>query len=193
MGAARRSITPVEEGVDHDRDASVGGHGEESEEVVEGAVDAAIGDEAQEVEATAMEASVSEGGGDLRVLVERALGDGAVDARDIHLGDAACAEVEVADLAVAHLAVREPDVKAAGAEGGAREAAPEPSEAGHGGEGHGVVAGVIAEAKAVEDDEDHGPGCAGHGDSPSLVSFSSARGFRRIRGRRSPPTRAQRA
>ena len=89
-------------------------------------VDAAIGEEAEEVEGAAILSGELHG-------AERGWGPvkkepsamALVDAGHVHADDASGAEVEVADLGVAHLAIGEADEVFAGAEQGVGELAEE--------------------------------------------------------------------
>ena len=79
------------------------GHFEEGEEVVDVRMDAAVAEQADEMElalAAALHGLLEE-----RDLVELFVGDEEIDAGDVHVDDAAGADVEVADFAVAHLAL----------------------------------------------------------------------------------------
>jgi hypothetical protein len=82
--------------------------------VFEVGVDAAVGDEADEVEAPAR----SGGDGFLENFIagERAVADGKVDAGEFLIDDATGAEVEVANLGISHLSFGEADLKTAGLE-----------------------------------------------------------------------------
>ena len=80
-------------------------------------VDAAVGDEADQVQAPARaRRAASQAATQRLVLEEGAVGDRVVDPRQVLLDDRAGAEVEVADLGVAHLPVGQPDVAARGRE-----------------------------------------------------------------------------
>ena len=100
------------------------------------------------------------------VGVERAIGDGGVDAGDVHADDPSGAEVEMADFAVAHLAVGEADEVFAGAEEGVGVVAEESVVGGFAGLGDGVAVGLGAVTPSVEDGEDDW--CFGHDGSVSL-------------------------
>jgi broad specificity polyphosphatase/5'/3'-nucleotidase SurE len=78
-------------------------------------------------------------------------GDQGVDARDVHLHDAAGADVEVADFAVAHLAVGQADEVLAGADEGVGILAQQLVVGGLAGQSDGVVGGFSAVAPSVED------------------------------------------
>jgi len=63
--------------------------------------------------------SQSDGADERGVFKEAAVRDRLVDAGNVHADDAACAEIEMADLGVAHLAVRKTDKVVAGVNEGA--------------------------------------------------------------------------
>ena len=119
-------------------------------------VDAAVGEQADEVEGAAFLAGEVVGAGEGGVGGERAVEDGGVDAGHVHVDDAAGAEVEMADFAVAHLAFGEADEVLAGADEGVGVFAEEVVVGGLTGEGDGVAVGVGAVAPAVEDGKDDG-------------------------------------
>ena len=78
------------------------------------AVDAAVGEQPEEVQPPARLPRRGEDVRDFRALCHGSVVDGVVDARDVHHRDATGTEVQVADFAVAHLPRRQPDVGAAG-------------------------------------------------------------------------------
>ncbi len=80
--------------------------------------------------------------------------DHQVDAGDVHVDDAAGADVEVADLAVAHLAFGKADERAAGVDERVGIFAQQAVIGGLAGERDGVGFGFGAVSPAVEDDED---------------------------------------
>ena len=118
--AGRRGVAAIGDGVDEDvGHARVVRGFDERDEVILVAVHAAIGDEAEQMEARAF-APCAKACLEHRVAGEVAFGHRFIDAREILVNDAAGAEIEVADFGVAHLAFRQADVEAAGAEGGVR-------------------------------------------------------------------------
>ena len=125
--AVRQRVAAVGEGVEDDvGDALLRGQLDRRLDVLPAGVDAAVGDQPQQVQAPARAAAgVLAGGQQRRVLEEAAVGDRVVDPGQVLLDDRAGAEVEVADLGVAHLAVGEADVAALGGELGVRVALPE--------------------------------------------------------------------
>ena len=80
------------------------------------AVHAAVGNQAEEMQALALLAAWAKAFFSTLFLRQRVFLDGLVDAGQVLVNDAAGAEVEVADLAVAHLAVGQADIHAAGAD-----------------------------------------------------------------------------
>ncbi len=116
-------------------------------------MDAAVGEQADDVEGAASFLRGGDGGEQRGVGEEAAVDDGGVDAGHVHADDAAGAEVEVADLGVAHLAVGQADEVVAGAEEGVGEVAQERVVDGLAGEGDCVAVGVGAVAPAVENCE----------------------------------------
>ncbi len=117
-------------------------------------VDAAVGDEAEQVQAPARAVAGALAGLQQRLVFEEAaVGDGVVDPGQVLLDDRAGAEVEVADLRVAHLPVGEPDVAALGGELRVRVTLPEAVEDRRLGEGDRVAGAGLGQAPAVEDDQ----------------------------------------
>ena len=159
--AGGHGVAAVHEGVDEDAGELVlGGHAEEGVEVALVGVDAAVGEEADEVEGSSLLGGEFIGADERGVGEEAAVEDGGVDAGHVHADDAACAEVEVADFAVAHLAVGEADEVLAGAEEGVGIVAEELVVGGFAGLGDGVAVGFGAVTPSVEDGEDDW--CFGH-------------------------------
>ena len=86
-------------------------------------------------------------------ILQLLVGDEQVDARHVHVDDAACADVEMADLAVAHLAVGQADGWAGGVNRCVGEIFDEGVVGRFAGESDGVALGFGAVAPAVEDSE----------------------------------------
>ena len=80
-------------------------------------------------------------------------GDQRVDARDVHLHNAACADVQVADFAVAHLPVGQADEVLGGADERVGKLAQQLVVGGLSGQRDGVVGGFSAVAPSVKDGE----------------------------------------
>ncbi len=156
--ARRRRVAAVGEGVEDDvGDAFLGGQLDDRLEVLPARVDAAVGDQAEQVQPPPRAFARPRAGGDQGlVVVEGAVGDRAVDPRQVLLDDRARAEVQVADLGVAHLADRQADVGALGGELGVRVAAPRGVEDRRLGERDRVARAGRREPPAVEDDQREG-------------------------------------
>src|SRR3984885_7270309 len=77
-------------------------------------VHAAVGDETEQMQPTIAGASVLHGIEQDGVREELAVLDHQIDAGDVHVNDAACTDVQMADLAVAHLAFGKANVRSAG-------------------------------------------------------------------------------
>ncbi len=165
--APRRGVAAVEEGVDDHRHLPGVGGVDEREEVAQRRVHAAVRDEAEEVEAAAALRGELEGAGDDRVVAQRVVGHGDVDARDVHHRDAARAEVEVPDLAVAHLPDGQADVGPAGPDERVRPGG-QRGEVRRGGEPDRVGVALRAFSIAVEDAEDERAGAGGGGHARNL-------------------------
>ena len=130
------------------------GHAQQRVEMALVRVDAAVGEQAEEVQAgIRAEAARSQAAVRTGSREEAAVGDGGVDAGHVHAHDAAGAEVEVADFGVAHLAVGQADEVLAGADEGVGEVAQQLVVGGLAGECDGVAVGLGAIAPAVEDGE----------------------------------------
>src|SRR5208283_1376417 len=150
--AVGRGVAAVHEAVDEDLfDFPLLGHFEESEEVVDVGMHTAIAEQADEVElalAAALHGLLEE-----RDLIELLVGDEEINAGDIHVHDAAGADVEVADFAVAHLAHGEADGGAGGLDEGVGKSAEKFVVGGFAGQGDGIALGFGAVAPAIEDGE----------------------------------------
>src|SRR5690606_34269542 len=101
-------------------DASLLRRFEQSEQVAGVTVDAAVADEAHEVNGSAVSDGRPERRVDGVVRGKLAVSNSEIDAGDPLVDDEAGADVEMADLGVAHLAIGEADRFAGGAEGGVR-------------------------------------------------------------------------
>ncbi len=151
--AVRQGVAAVGEGVEDDvGDPLLGGELDRRLDVLPARVDAAVGDQAEQVQAAARAAPGGVAGGEQRLVVEEAaVGDRVVDPGQVLLDDRPGAEVEVADLRVAHLALGQADVAPLGGELRVREALPEPVEDRRLGERDRVARPRRGEAPAVED------------------------------------------
>ena len=143
----RRDVAAVRERVDP---GLLGREAEQRPQVVDVRVDAAVGDEPEQVDAVAALERRAE---ERRVLEERAVLDRLVHAHQVLVEDPAGADRQVADLGVAHLAGRQADRLAGGVERRVRVLGPEPVEDGRVGELDGVARAGRRAAPAVEDDE----------------------------------------
>ena len=120
--AVGRGVAPVGEGVDEDaRQAAVACELQEGAQVVVAGVDAAVAQEAEEVERLAALPGVLDRADERGVLEEGAVLDRLVEAGDPLVDDEAGAEVEVPDLGVAHLPGGQADVAAGGSHLGVGE------------------------------------------------------------------------
>ena len=100
-----------------------------------------------------------------RVLGERAVLDGVVDARQVGHGDAAGAEVHVADLGIAHLALGQADEALGGVDQALRAGRDQAVVVGRARVEDGVVGRIGAMAPAVEDAQDRGTQTRSHQDA----------------------------
>jgi hypothetical protein len=124
-------------------------------------VDAAVADQAEKMEGalfTSLHGLLEE-----RDVAHLFVGDEEIDARHVHVDDAAGTNVEVTDFAVAHLAFGEADGGAGGVDHCVGEIFEEGVVGGFAGESDGVALGFGAVAPAVEHGEDDGFGSFGHG------------------------------
>ncbi|MNX92463.1 hypothetical protein D3C86_1246030 [compost metagenome] len=149
-----RRVAPVGDGLDvglgH---AEARGHLQEGVEVLLGAVDAAVGDQAHQVQATAAALGAFHGLDQHGVGEEVPVVDGLVDPNQVLVDHAARAHVGVADLRVAHLAGRQADRLARGGNGHRGVLLHEAIPVGLVGHGDRVALAVGVDAPAVEDDE----------------------------------------
>ena len=122
-------------------------------QVVEVRVDAALRDEAEQVDGAAALPRPLERSQERWVLVEGAVADGGVHALQILEEDPAGADRQVTDLGVAHLSGRQADRLAGGRERRVRVFAPEPVEDGRARQLDGVAGTGWRAAPPVEDDE----------------------------------------
>jgi len=136
-------------------------HAQQREEMIDVRMDAAVADEAQQVQLA--RTAALHGFEKQRLAEEFAAGDEPIDARDVHLNDAAGAHIEVADLAIAHLPFGQADVRARSVNQGIREFLEQAVVIGFAGKRDGVALRLSAVAPAVEDGENDGFGALGHG------------------------------
>ena len=131
---------------------------EDLEQVLLVTVDAAVGDEAEQVERPSLAGRERESAGEHRVPRHAAPGEGLPDAGHVHVDDAAGTEGHVADLGVPHLPGRETHRFPRGLDLRHRELATHALEEGCVGPRGGVARAAVAEAEAVEHDQGDGPG-----------------------------------
>ena len=108
-------VAAVHEGVDIDFvQTFLFGHAQEFVHMIQGAVNAAVGGEAHQVQLLAAGLHIFVGGLDLLILEELVLTAGDVDLHQVLVHHAACTQVHVAHFGVTHLAIGKADVFAAG-------------------------------------------------------------------------------
>src|SRR4029077_1149749 len=138
----------------HAVNALLFGHLEQRVEVSLLGVNASVGHKAKQVQPAAAGAGMLQGGDQGGVGEEVAVLDHQVDAGDVHVDDAAGADIEVADFAVSHLAVRETNEWSAGVNERVGIFAQQTVVGGLVGEGDRVGFSLGAIAPSVKDDED---------------------------------------
>ena len=139
-------------------------------EVLPAGVDAAVGDEADQVQAPARRfAARAQAARSASFSKKLPSATRVVDPGQVLLDDRAGAEVEVADLGVAHLPVGQADVAARGRQLRVRVALPERVEGRRLGERDRVARPGLGEAPAVEDDEREGATGSALGPSGRLM------------------------
>jgi hypothetical protein len=136
------------------RHASTDGHADERVQMLLVAVDAAVREEADEVERVAAAGAAIHGVLRGLVLEQLAVADALVDSRQVLIDDAAGPHVGVADLGVAHLSGRQADGLPRRDELRAGVAFEERVVVRLPGERDGVVFPRLADAPAVENDKD---------------------------------------
>ena len=153
--AGGRRIAAVEEDVHEDVFETVfGSRPEQGVEMALVGVDSAIGEQAEQMQLAIALAGANHGLGDHRVRGELAAGNQRVDAGDVHVDDAARADVEMADFAVAHLAVGQADEVIGGMEQGVGKLGEQLVVGGLAGQRNGVGLGLRPVAPAIEDGQD---------------------------------------
>ena len=115
---------------------------------------AAVGEQAEQVQAASAGTGIFHGGEQHRMREEFAVLDHELDARAVHVHDASRADVEMPDFAITHLAVRQSDVRAAGVNQSVGIVAQKAVIIRLAGQRDGVGFGFGAISPAVEDDED---------------------------------------
>ena len=151
--AIGRGVAAVHEAVDENaRDFIFAGHAQQRVEMFDVRVDAAIAEEAEEVELAG--AAAFHGFEEQRLALEFAAGDELVDARDVHVHDASGADIQVADFAIAHLSFGQADGGAGSLNQRVGKFLEQAVVVRLAREGDGVALGFGAVAPAVEDGED---------------------------------------
>ena len=130
------------------------GRAQESVEMLLVGMDAAIGEQADQVQGPLAFAGVVHGLGDGWEVGELIVDDEGIDAGDVHADYAAGADVEMADFTVAHLAVGQADEVLTGADEGVGVFREQLVVGGLAGQRDGVGFGPGAIAPSVEDGED---------------------------------------
>src|SRR5258708_6897865 len=114
----------------------------------------AVGEQAEQMESPLAHARVLHRREQDGMREELAILDHQVDARDVHVNDAAGADVEMPDFAVAHLSFRKADERSAGMNERVGIFAQQPVVSGLARQRDCVGFGLGAVSPAVEDDED---------------------------------------
>ena len=127
-------------------------HAQQREEMFDVRVDAAVAEEAEQVQLAG--AAAFHGFEQQRLAQEFAAGDELVNARDVHVHDAAGADIQVADFAIAHLSFGQADGRAGGVNQRVGKFLQQAVVVRLAREGDGVAFGFGAVAPAVEDGED---------------------------------------
>src|SRR5712671_1984154 len=147
--AVRRSIPAIHEAVDQDvLDFLLLGHFQQCEQMIDVRVHAAIAKQAHQMQSTL--AATLHGLLKERHVLQLLVGDEQVNAGDVHVYDAAGADIEVADFAIAHLALGQADVWAGGMDQRIREFLEQGVISRFARKGDGVAFGFSAESPAVE-------------------------------------------
>ena len=151
--------------MDPDRHAGAGDMVGEEDQMVLVRMHAAGRGEAQQMAGAAALLQRRDQLGQDRVLGERAVLDGVVDARQLGHGDAAGAQVHVADLGIAHLALGQADEALGGVDQALRAGRDQAIVVGRARIEDGVVGRIGAMAPAVEDAQDRGTQTRSHQDA----------------------------
>ncbi len=147
-----RGVAAIHECVHEDALQSVlARHAQQRVEMFLVRVHAAVGDKSEQMQLRAALARPLHGLHDRRLFRELPCGNQRVDARDVHLHNAAGADVQVADFAVAHLPVGQADKVIGGLDQRVGKLAQQLVVSGLAGQRNGVVGGFSAIAPSVED------------------------------------------
>ena len=147
-------VAAVHEGVNEDAlDAVLLGHAQDGVQMGLLRVDSAVREQAEKMQAPIAGARFGHGFEKRRVLLELAGLDHHVDLADVHVHNAAGADVEVADFAVAHLPRRKADKTSAGVDERVGKFSQQLVVVGLVGERDGVGVGRRGIAPTVQNDE----------------------------------------
>jgi hypothetical protein len=159
--AVRRGVAAVHKAVDENIfDFIFARHFQESEKMVEVRVDSAIAEEAEKMELRS--ASSFHGVEQERLAIKFAVSDELIDARAVHVNDAAGADIQMADFAVPHLSDWEADGGSGSLDQRVGEIFDDAVVVRLARKGDGVAGGFGAIAPAVKDGEDDGFWAFGH-------------------------------
>src|SRR6266403_2402397 len=173
--AVRRSIPAIHEAVDQDvLDFLLLGHFQQCEEMIDVRVHAAIAEQAHQVQSTL--AATLHRLLEKRHVLQLLVGDEQVDAGDIHVYDAAGADVEVPDFTIAHLALGQADVRAGSVNQRIRKFLEQGVISRFARKGNGVAFGFSAESPAVEHSKNNWFRTFGHSLQIYAVEFASTIG-----------------
>ena len=140
---------------------------------------AAVADQADQVQLAS--AAALHGFEKQRLAEKFAAGDELIDARDVHLHDAARADIQVAHFAIAHLSFGQSDEGTGGMDQRVGKFLEQAVVVGLAREGDGVALGFGAVAPAVEDGEHDGSRSLGHSTRKGLTKPNSVtREFSRL-------------
>ena len=152
--AGGESIAAIHEGVDeHAIDSVLPGHAQQRIKMVLVGVHAPIGKQTEEVQPSSTCTSILHGRHQCRIGVEFSLLDHHVDFGDVHVHDAAGADVQMSNFAVAHLSGWQADVTPAGVHECAGKIPQQHVVIRLARERDGVGLGFGAVSPAIEDDE----------------------------------------
>ena len=147
-------VPAVQEGVDIDLfQAPVPSHLHQGEEMVQVGVDAAVAEQAHEMQGGIVLPAGVHGVDIGGIFKKGAVLNGLADAGQVLKHHAACADVGVAYLAVAHLPLRQADVQSGGGKLRVGVFLEELVQAGRVGSGNGIALRFLPQAEAVHDDE----------------------------------------
>ena len=147
--ALGRRVAAVHEAVDENvRDFILARHAQQGEQMLQLRMNAAVADETHQMQLT--RAAAFHRFEQERLAEEFAAGDELIHARDVHLHDAAGADIQVAHFAIAHLPFGQTDEGAGGVDQRIGKILEQAVVVGLASEGNGVALGLRAIAPAVE-------------------------------------------